>query len=200
MSLAVSFVAASLLMPSAMAQDSDLGLDPSLPIPTLSYDRPPPDYSYELAFQVSYGSITYWQNEVAPWPGVGIRGGWGRNLPDSAKHRIGVNMLGFLEGPFPVHLSAGVEPQLAWDFIGDRGILFGAGIGPGAYYNSKIQNGTSVTSKFVVGAEASARVGRSQSWSRVGRRLFFMVEPKIRYMDGKFGPTAAIVIGSGKGY
>ncbi|MEZ4317321.1 MAG: hypothetical protein R3F61_07445 [Myxococcota bacterium] len=201
MTFAATLVAASLFVNPAFAQDDDdLGLDPSLPIPTLKYDRPPPDFSYEFGIQASYGVITYWRQEVAPWIGFGLRGGWGRNLPDSAKHRIGVNALLFVEGPLPVHMTGGLEPHLAWDFISDKGLLIGAGIGPSALYHSKIVNGTSVFRKPGFGASAAVRVGWSQTWSRVGRRLFFMVEPKIRYMDGSFGPTAQIVVGSGKGY
>ncbi len=196
--LAGIVVASSVAASPAMAQDD--GLDPSLPIPTLQYERPPPDFSYEVGVQASYGVITYWQNEVAPWIGFGIRAGWGRNLPEKYKHRIGANLLLFIEGPMPVHMSIGLEPHLAWDYINDKGMLLGAGIGPAALYHSKIENGTSVFNKPGFGASAAARIGWSQSWTRVGRRLFVMVEPKVRYMEGNFGPTVQLVIGSGRGY
>lgn len=184
----------------AFAQDSDSGLDPSLPIPTLKYDRPPPDYSYEFAVQASYGVITYWQDEVAPWVGFGFRAGWGRNLPDSYKHRIGVSALVFAEGPLPVHMTLGLEPHLTWDYIGSKGLMVGAGVGGAAMYHSKIRNGTSVESTPGVGASAAVRLGWSQTWSRVGRRLFFAIEPKVRFMDGRFGPNVQVMIGSGRGY
>jgi hypothetical protein len=182
----------------ALAQDD--GLDPSLPIPTLQYERPPPDFSYEIGVQASYGVIHYWQNEVAPWIGFGIRGGWGRNLPDKYNHRIGANLLLYVEGPMPVHMTIGLEPQLSWDYINKKGLLLGAGIGPAALYHSKIENGTSVFRKAGFGASAAARIGWSQSWTRVGRRLFVMVEPRLRYTEGLWGPSVALVIGSGRGY
>ena len=191
-------VASGALVTPAMAQDD--GLDPSLPIPTLQYERPPPDFSYEVGVQASYGVITFWQNEVEPWIGFGIRGGWGRNLPDTYKHRIGANVLLFVEGPMPVHMSVGLDPQLSWDYINDKGIQFGAGIGPTAYYHSKIENGTSIFRKAGFGGAVSARVGWSQTWSRVGRRLFVLLEPRVRYTEGQWGPSLALVIGSGKGY
>lgn len=195
-----AFASALVLGSTALAQDEDPGPDPSLPIPTLKYDRPPPDYSHELAVQASYGVITYWQDEVAPWVGFGIRGGWGRNLPDSYKHRLGVSALVFVEGPMPVHMTVGLEPHFTWDYISSKGLYLGAGVGGAVLYHSKIVNGTSSESRPGVGASAAVRLGWSQTWSRVGRRLFFAVEPKVRVMDGRFGPTAQIMIGSGKGY
>ena len=203
MPLAASVVAATLLSTAALAQDDDAtdpGLDPSLPIPTLKYDRPPPDFSYEFGVQAGYGVITFWRDEVAPWIGFGVRGGWGRNFPDTYKHRIGVNALLFVEGPLPVHMTAGIEPHLAWDYINDKGLALGAEVGPAVLYHSKIENGTSTFSKPGFGASAAVRVGWSQTWSRIGRRLFVMVEPKVRYIDGGFGPTASLIVGSGKGY
>ncbi|MCB9679212.1 MAG: hypothetical protein H6737_29180 [Alphaproteobacteria bacterium] len=204
MSFAAALVATSLLSNPALAQDDDTGPDPSLPIPTLKYDRPPPDYSYEFGIQMSYGTITYWQQEVAPWIGFGFRVGWGRNIPETYRHRIGLGVLLFAEGPIPVHMTLGLEPHLTWDWIGKKGLLVGAGVGPSALYHSKIDSGTNIIRKPGFGASAAARIGWSQTWSRVGRRLYIAIEPKIRLMDGPngltTGPTAQLVIGSGKGY
>lgn len=200
MSLAASALTVAILSSAAMAQDDDPGLDPSLPIPTLKYDRPPPDFSYELALQASFGTITKWQDEIPPWIGFGVRAGWGRNIPESYKHRIGINALLFVEGPLPVHMTAGIEPHLAWDYVTKKGLQVGAGVGPAALYHSKIEDGTSVLRKPGFGVSAAARVGWSQSWSRIGRRLFVLFEPKVRFMDGQFGAHGAIVVGSGKGY
>ena len=96
--------------------------------------------------------------------------------------------------------TAGLEPHLAWDYINKKGLLVGAGVGPAALYHSKIENGTSVLNQPGFGVSAAARIGWSQSWTRVGRRLYVMVEPKIRVMGDAIGPTAALVVGSGKGY
>ena len=46
---------------------------------------------------------------------------------------------------------------------------------------------------------AIARIGWSQTWSRVGRRLFLFLEPKVRYTDGQFVPVVALAVGSGAG-
>lgn len=199
MSLALAALSV-LLHPVASAQ-SDAGLDPALPIPTLKYDRPPPDYSYELGVQASYGIIARWTQEVPPWVGFGIRGGWGRNITPSYEHRLGVSLLGFAEGPVPVHLTAGVEPHVTWDWVGKKGLALGAGLGGAVMYHSKIESGSNILREAGLGASGAVRVGWSQTWSRVGRRMFVFVEPKMRYLGpNQWGPTLAVVVGSGKGY
>lgn len=190
---------------AAMAQgepDDGTGLDPTLPIPTLKYDRPPADFSWDIALQGSYGSIVYWQAEIDPWIGFGLRGSWGKNLTDTGRHRIGVHLLVFIEGPAPVHMTAGIEPLLGWDHISTKGLWVGAGVGPSALYHVK-------TARRGIGQDASApgwglaaaaRIGWSQTYTRVGRRLFVGLEPKVRYMNGRVGPTVALMVGSGQGY
>lgn len=198
--MSLAFATLFALVQPALAQD-DPGPDPLLPIPTLRYDRPPPDFSYEIGVQVSYGVIARWTPEIAPWVGFGLRGGWGRNIPDSYQHRVGVSMLLFVEGPLPIHLSSGLEPHLTWDWVGKKGLLLGAGAGGAVMYHSKIESGSNVTREAGVGASAAARIGWSQTWSRVGRRMFVYVEPKYRYLGvNHHGPMVQVVIGSGKGY
>ncbi|MCA9566902.1 MAG: hypothetical protein KC656_03630 [Myxococcales bacterium] len=189
-----------LLASTALAQDvDDTGLDPSLPIPTLKYDRPPPDFSHEVALQLGYGDVTYWKQEVGPWVNFGLRIGWGRNIPDHHQHRIGVTTVVFAEGPLPVHMSVGVDPQLTWDHIGENNLWIGAGIGGAAMYSSK-DTGSLTEKRVTLAPSASVRLGWSQTWSRLGRRLFAGVEPRMRITNGNVGYGAALVIGSGKGY
>ena len=54
-------------------------------------------------------------------------------------------------------------------------------------------------SAFYVVPTASVRIGWSQTWSRVGRRLFLFLEPKVRYSEEQFVPVVALVVGSGMG-
>lgn len=188
----------------AMAQDDDgTGLDPSLPIPTLKYDRPPPNFSWDVALQGSYGQITRWQDEVIPgWIGFGIRGAWGKNLTPTGAHRVGLHILLFLEGPAPVHMTTGLEPMFGWDYVASSGFWVGAGAGVGALYHVKASarsTGASV-SEPGFGLAAAGRIGWSQTYTRVGRRLFIGVEPKVRWMSGRSGVTAALIVGSGQGY
>lgn len=194
------FIAAMLLLPAASAQETDeLGLDPSLPIPTLDYERPPPDFSWEFGLQMSYGHVTYWMQEVEPWVGLGLRFGWGRNLGVERQHRVGVTAVLFAEGPVPLLMSAGVDPQLSWDWVTPKGIWLGAGVGAAAMFNSK--STTAVLDQSTsLAPSASARIGWSQSFSRVGRRFFVGFEGRARYTNGNLGPQGALVLGSGRGY
>jgi hypothetical protein len=184
----------------AVAQD-DLPAPPpedALPVPTLDIDRIPPRSSYEFAVQFSYGTVTYWRDYVPPWIGFGLRGGWGRNLGVSGAHRLGPSLTVVAEGPVGVHTSVAVEPHLAWDFVGDKGLLLGAGVGPALMVHSRSDTVGGETA-FGVAPGAAVRLGWSQTFSRVGRRLFVFLEPKIRYVDGAPNPLVAIAIGSGRG-
>lgn len=198
--MTLALLASLVFVDPAQAQD-DPGPDPALPIPVLRYDRPPPDFSYEVGVQFSYGIISRWTPEVPPWVGFGIRGGWGRNLLPSYQHRLGVSVLAFVEGPAPIHITAGIEPHLTWDWIGKKGLMLGAGAGGAVMYHSKIESGSNVSREAGIGASAAFRVGWSQTWTRVGRRVFVVLEPKVRFLNpDQWGPHVALVLGSGKGY
>ncbi len=184
---------------SSMAQDGAVGLDPRLPIPTLDYERPPPDYSYEIGLHLGYGEITYWKQEIPPWVSFGLRVGWGWNFTETYAHRLGITTLFFGEGPMPIHMSLGIDPQLSWDWISDSGLWIGAGVGGALMLNSKAVSAIPETS-VSVGPSGSVRLGLSQTWSRVGRRLFVGVEPRVRYTNRNLGYSASLVVGSGRGY
>jgi hypothetical protein len=181
-----------------VAQDSTLPAPPTedeLPIPTLEIERIPPNTSYEFALQFSYGAITYFRDEVPPWIGFGARGGWGKNW---GNHRLGPDFTATAEGPIGIHTTLSFEPKLNWDFVGNKGVLLGAGVGPAVMYH--IESDTIFPEKTLGFAPVAAfRVGWSQGFSRVGRRLFFFVEPKLRYVDGALNPLVAFAVGSGKG-
>lgn len=166
-----------------------------LPIPTLSIDRVPPNTSYEMAVQVSYGEVAYFLDSVPPWVGFGFRGGWGKNL---GLHRVGVAGTFAAEGDIGVHTLLALEPSATWDFVSGGGLLLGAGVGPSLFYT--VQNSTVITERSLEVAPAAAvRLGWSQTWSRVGRRLFVFLEPKVRFAEGELVPVVAVAVGSGGG-
>lgn len=166
-----------------------------LPIPTLSIDRVPPNTSYEMAVQVSYGSVAYFLDAVPPWVGFGFRGGWGKNY---GLHRVGVAGTFAAEGDIGVHTLLALEPSANWDFVSGGGLLLGAGVGPSVIYT--VQNSTVLTERSIeLAPAAAARIGWSQTWSRVGRRLFVFLEPKVRLAEGELVPVVAVAIGSGGG-
>ncbi len=185
----------------ALAQEDALPAPPpedALPIPTLDIDRIPPRTSYEFAVQFSYGAVGYFRDEVPPWIGFGLRGGYGKNLGVSGSHRVGANLIGVAEGPIGVHTTLGLEPHVAWDFVSEPGLSLGAGVGPAFLWHSRAATIQSETTLGVV-PSAAVRVGWSQTFSRVGRRLFFFVEPKARIIEGSVSPLVAFVVGSGRG-
>jgi hypothetical protein len=71
-------------------------------------------------------------------------------------------------------------------------------------YHAKALVGQDETA-FTVAPTAAARIGWSQGWSRVGRRFFFALEPRVRYSptgdssNQPFSPQVNLVIGSGRG-
>jgi hypothetical protein len=183
---------------------AETGLDPELPIPTMEIDRLPPRSSYELAVQFGFGDIAYWREEVPPWIDIGVRGGWGRNF---GQHRIGGELVGDVEGPFGVHMTLAAEPRLAWDYISglQKGALLGFSVGPAFMFHAKAVPALPDETAFTVAPTVAARIGFSQGWSRVGRRFFFALEPRLRYSptgdseDQPFSPSVNLLIGSGRG-
>ncbi len=166
-----------------------------LPIPTLTIDRVPPNTSFEFAVQVSYGAVAYFQDTVPPWIGFGFRGGWGKNF---GQHRIGAAGTFTAEGDIGVHTLLALEPSFAWDFVSGKGLLLGAGVGPALMYTDR--NSTVVGERgFEFAPSVAARLGWSQTWSRVGRRLFIFIEPKLRVTPEALTPLVAIAVGSGAG-
>ena len=155
----------------------------------------PPRFSYDLGIQFGYGEITYWKEEVPAWATLGFAMAWGKHF-DS--HRIGMGFAFVAEGPIPVHSSVFFEPSARWDAV--LGWLqIGASVGPGVSFHHA-QRTVVHESKWDVGPVGSLRVGWSQPYTRLGRRLHVVLEPKVRLVDGRMNPTVAVFVGSGRGY
>jgi len=166
-----------------------------LPIPTLTIDRIPPSTSYEFAVQVSYGQVSYFRDTVPPWVGFGLRGAWGKNF---GLHRIGGQLSFTSEGDMGIHTLLVTEPAVAYDVVTPFGLQLGVSGGPALMYWS--DNSTQINERaFGVGPSVAARVGWSQTWTRVGRRLFVFAEPKLRIAGGSADVLVAVAVGSGAG-
>lgn len=196
----LSILLGASLLPAATAWAQDdgggtLSAD-DLPPPSFEVPRIAPSVSYEFGMHMSYGTVTYWRDFVPSWIGFGARFAGGKNFAD---HRLGGSFTATVEGPFMVHTSVALEPHGAWDFVDARsGLQLGFGLGPSLMYHWR--NDIVVPERAVtLNPGAEARIGYSQSWTRVGRRLYCVLEPKLRYVDGAPNPLVALVVGSGTG-
>lgn len=170
--------------------------DFELPVPTLEIERLPARTSWEFAMQVSFGPVAYFQDVASNWPGYGIRGGWGRNVGTSA--RFGLQGAATIEGEFGIYTLMTLEPGVTFDFVGKRGFAFGFTGGPSFVHTR--DNATVIQeTNFALAPYAAVRMGWSQTFSSVGRRLFVYLEPKVRFTEFGAVPIAAIVVGSGGG-
>lgn len=193
----IPVVAALVLSTPALAQDDGGTLSASdLPPPSFEVQRLPPSVSYEFAMHFSFGTVTYWREFVDAWIGFGGRFAGGKHLGD---HRLGGSITGVAEGPIGVHTTLALEPAATWDFVAPKsGLQLGFGVGPSLMYHFR-NDTTEAERKVTLNPSAAMRIGWSQSWTRVGRRLFIVAEPKIRYVDGEPNPLIALVVGSGSG-
>lgn len=195
---------AALLPRAAHAADTAPPEEESLPIPTLTIDRIPPEASWDLGVALSYGVVPHYDNDVPAWVGFGLRGGWGPNL---GNHRVGPALNLSAEGPLGIHTSLLAEPSLAWDHVSERQIQVGAGAGLAVSYNSRADTVIGDRSVTVLPAFA-VRGGWSQTWTRSGRRLYVFLEPKLRLdiddlthkKDSILQPMVSLGVGSGQGY
>ena len=157
----------------------------------------PPRLSYEAGVAVSYSDITYWRGNTGPWMGFGLRGGMGWHVGQLKAHRFGPGLHVGLEGPAPEYFTGAIEPTVAWDYV-KGGVYVGAAVGPALLAHSRL---TLVGQETTWGLSpmVSARIGWSQPWSRVTRRMYLVLEPKLRWVDENPNFGAALVIGSGRG-
>ncbi|MEN0065137.1 MAG: hypothetical protein AAGA48_23540 [Myxococcota bacterium] len=167
-----------------------------LPVPTLEIERLPANTSYEFAMQVSFGQVAYFTDVASSWPGFGLRAGWGKNLGGNS--RIGVSGAASIEGEFGIFTLLTLEPGVAFDFVGNRGGLFGVTAGP-SFVHTRDNSTVLREQGFALAPYVAARVGWSQTFSSVGRRLFLYLEPKVRFTEFGPVPIAAFVVGSGGG-
>ena len=157
-------------------------------------DNMPPRYSSELAMQVIYGNVPYFSKETPAWIGFGLKVSGGKHFGDT---RLGYSALLSTEGPAPEVYTVGIEPHIAIEHhIGALSV--GASIGPDliAYTKATL---ASPDRNFGIAPSAALNLGYSQPWSRVARRVFFYVEPRIKITNGNFVPSVALAIGSGRG-
>lgn len=157
----------------------------------------PPRRSGDLALSVGFADITYWREYTTPWLAFGIKGGYGTHFGANRESRVGFSVGGSLEGPFPEFVTIAFEPMATVDHV-HKHLLLGASVGPAVLAHSRLLI-TGQEWSFGASPQVSLRIGYSQPWSRVARRLFIVAEPKFRYIAGAVNWSAAITIGSGSG-
>lgn len=189
-----NFLIALVASSPASAAENDA---PEAPPPVVKLERIPPRVSYELGVQMTYAAMPQFRDDsVPPWPGIGMRGAGGRNF---GLHRIGGGGSISIEGPAPEFFTLALEPFGAWDYVAESGFALGASIGPSLLLHNRLElSGTDRT--LALAPTVAFRVGWSQTWSRVGRRVHFYLEPKLRVQtNGDLVPVASLVVGSGRG-
>ena len=75
------------------------------------------------------------------------------------------------------------------------GADIGASLGGAVLAHQAMDEDSAVTLAPVV----ALRLGPSQPWSRLGRRMFVMAEPKLRLVQGYPNATFSVLIGQGRG-
>ena len=164
--------------------------------------RLPPSRSWDFAFMTGYGDIPYWRLETPPALSFGFRASSGWHLKNQPSQRIGWSIATGLDGPVPINFAWTVEPALAWDVV-NTPALFGISLGPAISYNAAM--GISRwEDALTAGGSVAVRLGYSEPYSRVGRRFFVFVEPKLRLLPGPDerlvgSPIFHFVVGSGLG-
>lgn len=165
-------------------------------LPEVELKRIPPVYSYDFGLQLGVADITYFRDEVPPWATYGFFASWGWH--PRGNDRIGPGLAVMVEGPLPLHYSASFEPSFRWDRIMGK-LTVGAAIGPAFMIHSKATElGPEIG--FTPAPMVAARVGWSEGWTRVGRRLFIVAEPKVRLIAGDVNYGITLQVGSGQGY
>lgn len=164
----------------------------ALPEAIATQDRVVPNTSFEFALQYSWGGVPYLTLEVPPGPGLGLRGAWGKHL---GLHRLGFAATATIEGDIGKYALYATELVGAWDRVGPEGLLVGAGLG-GTLALVDVHEAPLAVH---LAPTVAARVGGSQTWSRYQRRLFVVVEARLRVADGDLVPTGALLFGAGRG-
>ncbi|MFT7519721.1 MAG: hypothetical protein ACI9MC_001864 [Kiritimatiellia bacterium] len=165
-------------------------------LPEVELKRIPPSYSYDFGAQFGIGDMGWWRTEIGPWMHMGLFGSWGIHY--RGNDRFGPGLALQVEGPVPLQTTVALEPTMRWDrVIGKVGV--GASLGGAFMYHYSMKPG--VNESAVSGSPVAAvRLGWSQGWTRIGRRLFVVAEPKIRFIKGAPSASVALQIGSCYGY
>lgn len=165
-------------------------------LPEVELQRIPPVYSWDVGIQLGVADITYWRDEVPPWATYGFFGSWGWH--PRGNDRFGVGFAAMIEGPLPLHFSASLEPTFRWDRIMGK-LAVGAAVGPAFMFHSK-STVLGPETGFTPAPMVAARIGYSQGWTRVGKRLFIVAEPKLRLIAGDLNYGVTLQVGTGQGY
>lgn len=165
-------------------------------LPDVELIRVPPTYSYDFGVQIGVSEVSYWADEVPPWASLGFFFTWGVHL--RGNDRIGPSVSLLAEGPVPLHGSYSLEPTVRWDRIMGK-LNVGASVGGAAMGHAAMRQRSTDTG-FTLSPVVAARVGWSEGWTRVGRRLFIVAEPKLRLISGEVDASLLLQIGSGHGY
>jgi hypothetical protein len=186
-------VALTLLLSPALAED-EAQTEPEFDLPRVELHRIPPTASFDVSVTPSFGYYAHNTGRPIPWVGMAIRSAAGIHRGENRWG--GAVSVGF-EGEVPMHFNVTLEPQITWDRV-SGGLLLGASVGPsflvhGAYGLKDTEYAASLA------PAAAVRVGWSQPWTRVGRRMFVYLEPRVRYAQGQLAPTGMLAVGSGWG-
>lgn len=160
-------------------------------------DNLPPRRSWDLALTVNYADVTYWRAYTPPWMAFGLRASYGTHLGESRNTRLAVGMSASTEGPIPEYYTLAFEPSFDVDYV-DHGVQAGLSVGPAVLVHSRL---TLLGDEFFYGLSPSvgARLGYSQPFSRVTRRMFVVADPKLRVVNGDLSWVVGVAIGSGMG-
>jgi hypothetical protein len=94
-----------------------------------------------------------------------------------------------------------VEAGFAWDHVTQKGFWVGASVGPSLMIHANLARQASIAYGITPRASGyvSGRIGWSETYSAIGRRLFVGVEPRVRLVEGLPEVSFGLMIGSGAG-
>jgi len=88
--------------------------------------------------------------------------------------------------------------MFAWDHVNHH-LQIGASAGPALLLHDHVGlHGSDVA--YGVAPSVDFRIGYSEAWSRVQKRMFVVAEPKLRWIAGRPNWVLGVVIGSGTGW
>ena len=190
--LLAATIAMSLLVVPTVASAQEVVTE----LPEVKLERIPPQFSYDIGMQLGVAEMTYFRDEVPPWATYGVFGSWGYHI--RGNDRVGPGLAVVVEGPLPIHTSVAIEPTFRWDRIMGK-VNIGASAGVAVMMHAAWRSsGTEIA--FTPNPLIAGRIGWSQGWTRIGRRLFIVAEPKLRLVNKRVSPGIAIQVGSGYGY
>ena len=156
--------------------------------------RIPPEISWDFGLQLTYGEIGYFReltSYAGPTGGMGLQGSYGKHANDL---RYGLKFGFTLEGPVPIYMSAIAEVLPSVDLIKGKALI-GAAVGPAIALNSEQDGDITLRATGVM----AVRMGYSQGWTKVGQRMFIVLEPRVRWIDGRPSYSTNLIVGKGSG-